>query len=90
MRARQGRRVTGSSVAVGQLIAPLSEPDSDEIMLSEKRIQILDACRSSPLLLDAERLSSGAGPSGRSPAANCYGASSVAHEEYALNTCTTD
>ena len=59
MRARQGRRVTGSRVAVSQLIAPLSEPDSDEIMLSEKRIQILDACRSSPLLLDAERLSSG-------------------------------
>ena len=43
MRARQGRRVTGCSVAVGQLIAPLSEPDSDEIMLSEKRIEILDA-----------------------------------------------
>ena len=59
MRARQGRRVTGCSMAVVSLSAGMPEPDSEEKTPTEKRIQILDACRSSPLLLDAERLSSG-------------------------------
>ena len=66
MRARQGRRVTGCSMAVVSLSARMSEPESDEKTPTEKQFQLLDACESSPLLLDAERLSSGRGPSGPS------------------------